>query len=434
MQLFWILLCLAAGLLPVSAAPGNETVLVTVDPKRTEGISRLTLGVTHTRYSLDTGGDTEAIGRAKALLSAASRYQNVHIMGWGTMNPNPAPGVYDWESLDRRMEMVRSMKTVPVITLCAAPDWMKGGEAGKTDWSKIETAPLPEHYADFAALAKKVAQRYPDVRYFQVWNEFKGFWNPAQNNWDGEKYTQMYNLVYDALKSVNAAIKVGGPYLVVEGTGSGKGDSWATEKPIRARQWEVLDYWLKHKRGADFLVLDRSVRSFHDKNSYTIDELMALTRTFGDVARQMRKKTSLPLWWAEYYGGLPKDTKPEVIAALHASLLAHMARSGASAALLWQPMDTGEVDHALFTDVRQPGGGRPLPYYRIFKTFHDHFAAGTRLRRTISSSPDIEALSSDKNLLLINKRAAAVVVQTGSARTTLAPYEVRLLSIARATR
>ena len=63
-----------------------------------------------------------------------------------------------------------------IITLCGAPDWMKGGKAGQTDWNKLEVAPTPNHYADFAQLAKQIALRYPDVQYFQVWNELKGMW------------------------------------------------------------------------------------------------------------------------------------------------------------------------------------------------------------------------------------------------------------------
>ncbi|OLT10047.1 hypothetical protein BJF78_29420 [Pseudonocardia sp. CNS-139] len=63
------------------------------------------------------------------------------------------------------------------MTLCCAPDWMKGGEPGETDWSRIEVAPDPAHYADFAALAVDVARRYPQVRHFVVWNELKGFFD-----------------------------------------------------------------------------------------------------------------------------------------------------------------------------------------------------------------------------------------------------------------
>lgn len=410
----------------------RERVAVTVDRGASDGISRLALGVTHTRYSLDTGGDAQAITQAKALL-AACRYQNVHIMGWGTMNPNPAPGVYDWGSLDRRMALVRSMKATPVVTLCAAPDWMKGGRPGRTDWSKIEVAPLPEHYADFARLAATIARRYPDVRHFQVWNEMKGLWDARANNWNIVAYTRLYNRVFDALKSVNRAIHVGGPYFVVEGTGSNRGD-WATEKPLRARQREILDYWLRHQRGADFLVLDKGLTDFHDKSAYTEAEQMTLTHHFGDVARQVRARTSsesgagLPLWWAEFYGG-NKGSDADFTAALHASILRHMLLGGSSVALLWQPMDTGEVSHALFSDVRKGSRVQPYPYYHVFQAFHRHFGPGTRLYKTACSTPDIEVLASAKKVLLINKRAAPVTIELAGRSMPLERYQVRLLDI-----
>ncbi|MBW3623602.1 MAG: xylan 1,4-beta-xylosidase [Armatimonadetes bacterium] len=404
-------------------------VVIKIDRSKPIGVSRFRTGVTHTQYSLDPWGDPEAIQRAKKLLRAVAVYQNQHLMGWGTDNPNPAPGVYNWESLDRRIGLIRSMGATPVITLCAAPDWMKGGEPGKTDWSKIEVAPLPEHYADFAALAKQVARRYPDVKQYQVWNEMKGFWNPKAHNWDYKNYTKLYNLVYDALKSVDPAIRVGGPYLVIEGTGSEKGD-WATEKPIRARQWDVLEYWLKHKRGADFITVDRGLIDYHDKRSYTDSEAMALTDTFESVARQIRSRTGLPLWWAEFYGA--DRTDREFVAANYASIMLHMIRGGSAAALLWGPQDAdNNLKGGLFTDTRKPDGGRPLPLYAAFKAIHDHFGPGTRLYTVSSSSPEVEALASDRKLLLVNKRPEPVTVRLNDRNLTLRRYEVRLMDVSR---
>lgn len=424
----YLLFCWLA-LSPVTQA--QETATVTVDRHIPDGVSHLSLGVTHTQYSLDTGGDPAAVARGKALLSRICRYQNAHIMGWGEDNPNPAPGIYHWETLDRRIALIRSMPgAVPVITLCAAPDWMKGGQPNTTDWSRIEAAPLPEHYADFAALAKKIAQRYPDVQHYQVWNEFKGLWDAPHNNWDYVRYTELYNAVYDALKSVNPNIKVGGPYLVIEGTGSDKSHNWTTDKPIRARQWEVLNYWLQHKHGADFIVLDRGIKDFHDTNAYTLDERMALTSVFEQIARQVRAKTNLPLWWAEYYAETPTGNK-QALAALHASVLLHMLKGGTAAALLWQPMETGEVEQALFTDARKPGGGRPLPYALVFQAFHDDFGPGTRLYQATSSSPGLEALASATKILLINKRSTPIIVNCEGHRLTLAPYDVRVLPTVR---
>jgi hypothetical protein len=408
----------------------TPAVTVTVDPKQTLGKSRLEIGVTHTQYSLDTGGDPAAITRAKELLAGAVRLHNVHIMGWGTMNPNPAPGVYDWASLDNRMAMVRSIPgAVPVITLCAAPDWMKGGEPGKTVWSRIEAAPLPAHYQDFADLAAVIARRYPDARRFQVWNEMKGMWDARNNNWDYRGYTDLYNRCYDALKAVNRANQVGGPYLVVEGTGGGKvpGND-ASNPPISPRNLKVIDYWLQNKRGADFLTLDRGLKSFHDKSQYTPEERMRLTRWFGEISRQVRARpgaADLPFWWAEFYAS-GKEDPPAAKVALNASAFRHALLGGASVVLLWQPMDTGEVSHSLFSDVRHPEGGRKHPLYDVVKAFRDHFAPGTELVRVESSSSDVEVLASAKRTLLINKTDHDVSARLNGRPLELVPYEVRM--------
>ena len=84
-------------------------------------------------------------------------------MGFGTLNPEPSPGEFDWCSLDTRMQLVKDTGGKAMLTLCCSPDWMKGGPDGATDWDKLERAPLPEHYDDFAKLAAATVQRYPQV-------------------------------------------------------------------------------------------------------------------------------------------------------------------------------------------------------------------------------------------------------------------------------
>lgn len=159
-----------------NTAPGAE-VMVQVDPGKVTGRSAFQIGVSHVTKAIHQkwGGDPVAIRRAMTHHELALiNLQNVHIMGWGVGNPNPAPGIYSWDSLDDRIARVTQMKNAQlVITFCTAPGWMK--VSGK-DWNMNDRV-ADGHFADFAELCAKIANRYPAARYFQVWNEFKGFWD-----------------------------------------------------------------------------------------------------------------------------------------------------------------------------------------------------------------------------------------------------------------
>ena len=209
------------------------------------------------------------------------------------------------------------MRAIPVITLAGAPDWMTSQRTATSNF-QLELAPTPDHFDDFAELARRVALRYSrpslarPVLHYQVWNELKGFWSRARNNNDYEAYTRLYNLVYDALKGVNPRIRVGGPYLVVEGTGSrvfGKEEPWyGVQDPVSARDLETIDYWMAHKHGADFLAVDRGVvNGCRDPNRYTDRQIIALQSWFARVAAVLHRRTRLPVWYSEAYAGGSAD-------------------------------------------------------------------------------------------------------------------------------
>ena len=87
---------------PAGEVDWNAAVHYRPDPRT------LAVGVTHAQHSVDEWGDVAARARARAILSATASYQNQHLFGWGTLNPEPSLGRYDWSSLDRRMELIRS--------------------------------------------------------------------------------------------------------------------------------------------------------------------------------------------------------------------------------------------------------------------------------------------------------------------------------------
>jgi len=355
--------------------------------------------------------------------------QNQHIMGWGATNPEPSPGVYDWGDLDRRVQLMRATGAAVTITLCCSPDWMWGGTAGTTDWSKLGTAPTSAHYADYAALARAVALRYPDVQQFQVWNEFKGFWNSTLNRQDYEGYTTMYNLIYDAVKDVSSNARVGGPYVVMDSWGcrscmsnpSAITGAWGT---LDQRGLDTITYWLLHKHGADFLVVDAQNGNW---DGVQASNLFGTADKFAAIDRWLKTQTTLPIWYGEWYANtfVAGDAGR---GALQTTIAINFIRDGVTTALSWGPQANGAANDfgALFTDTRAAGGGQPYPFFYDGKIVKEQFGPGTNLYRVAVSGP-VTAIASGTKTLLVNERAVATSVNLNGVMLTLAAYEVRLV-------
>ncbi|MDN3022077.1 xylan 1,4-beta-xylosidase [Streptomyces sp. S.PB5] len=402
-------------------------------------------GFTHTQFSADEG-DATAVERVEGRLADAGGLpQNQHIMGWGADNPEPVKGRYDFEDMDRRIDFIRASGSTPVVTLCCAPDWMKGGESGvgNTDWSQsaLETAPEPAHFKDFAALAATVAKRYPDVRHFIVWNEFKGFWNDAEARWDYEGYTQLYNLVYKALKKVNPEIMVGGPYLVMDSLDPRSEDASATFKgPWGAMDQRILDafdHWNKNKAGADFVVVDGS--SYTNDDELLPDEFAA-TDKFTAVSRWVRRQTGdLPLWWAEYYVE-PADSRDERegwsedrrVAVQAAGMMA-LAKGGTTSAFYWNPENEKGTDcpGCLWTPTSGKDGGQQLPMFDLVSRFSKAFPPGSEYK-TVSVAaddvPDVRVLATDRTVLVVNTLDRQINAKIDGKTFDMAAYEVKWLT------
>ncbi|UUU37277.1 xylan 1,4-beta-xylosidase [Streptomyces sp. CA-210063] len=400
-------------------------------------------GFTHTQFSADEGSEA-AVGRVEERLGEQPLPQIQHIMGWGAGNPEPVKGRYDFEDMDRRVDFVRATGGTPVVTLCCAPDWMKGGESGadNTNWSQaaLETAPEPEHFADYAALAATVAKRYPDVRHFIVWNEFKGFWNNSEARWDYEGYTELYNLVYEALKKVDEDIMVGGPYLVMDSLDPRQKQDASTslKGPWGAMDQRVLDafdYWNKNKAGADFVVVDGSSYS---KDDDLIPDEFAATDKFTAVSEWVRERSAgLPLWWAEYYvepadgddnrHGWSENRR----VAVQASGLIGMAKGGATSGFYWNPEEkSGECPGCLWTPTDTKDGGESLPMYGLLSRFSEEFPPGTRYE-TVSvaadDKPNVRVLADDKAVLVVNTLDRRISAEIDGEKFDMGAYEVKWL-------
>ncbi|MEV0589144.1 xylan 1,4-beta-xylosidase [Nonomuraea sp. NPDC050310] len=381
-------------------------------------------GVTHTQYSADNE-PAEVEDQARGLLRREPMLQNQHIMGWGADNPEPAPGRYNLRDLNSRLTFISSAGGIPVITLCCAPDWMKGGTAGRTDWEKNATvAPLREHFDDFAKLSVRIAKQYPTVKHFLVWNEFKGFWDPSADKWDAAGYTEMYNKVYTALKKHDPAIQVGGPYISLGSTGKQVPGAvlsgpWGSVEP---RGMEALEHWLARKKGADFVVVDGWSTAI--EGGAVPDEFTAVTK-FGAITTWLRQRSGgLPVWWAEWYVEPENSGWDETRrTAVQAAAMMEFASSGAATALYWNPQrkQGQECPGCLW----EPGTGAELPMAGLLSGFTKWFPAGIELERVEASDPQVKVLAQQRMLVMVNTTARELSATVDGEQVTLKPYEIR---------
>jgi hypothetical protein len=351
-----------------SPRPGNVGIAaVPADPR-----SPVTPASTRFSYGFDLStqgpyphwGSSAAAATARRVLSAIpGMLEDTPIMDWGLPDPEPSPGTFNLSGIAARIRLITSTGGTPVITLCAAPPWMTHGGI-----TAPIPAPTPPHYHAFALLAAKIAKSFPQVKYFVVWNEFKGFWNPATGHWEYNEYTAMYNDVYRAIKHVRPHALVGGPY------------SPATSSPTRMPvdlpstphgAWgyvnqellNAVSYWLAHKAGANFIAVDGA----DFPPSGLITDPLTATEKYAAVDWWLRRRTALPIWWMES-PVQPANTgwSASQAAAIRVAALIRLASSGARAGLQWQPQwEEGVPDEGLWTATQSPTGGQPTPLAHV---------------------------------------------------------------------
>ena len=359
-------------------------------------------------------------------LAQTPMLQNQHIMGFGALNPEPRPQEYFWEDLDSRTDLMNRSGGTQIMTLCCAPDWMKGGPQGPTAESAwkdhLEDAPYPEHFDDFAKLAAAVAARYRGVKYFMVWNELKGFWKDHSKPADYKGYTTLYNKVYEAVKAVRPDAQVGGPYIGFDSNRTGTSELRGPWGVVNQNALDAFDYWFAHKKGADFVVVDGA--SPTDAHELLPDAFGALGK-FGAVTTWLRKKTGdMPIWWSEWYF-VPEDgtewSEPMRLAVQAASMI-ELARSGAATALYWNPETKAGACQGCMWD---PVNGATLASGELVSGFARWFPAGADLREVTSSDPRVRTLAQPRRLVMVNTANAGVTATVDGERVTLKPYEIR---------
>lgn len=422
------LVAVAAVVLPRFGSAAPQPVTNGVAPVRGDPHGPVTPTSAQFSYGFDftnegpyanSDAPVQALASARKVMSSIpGMLEDTAIMDWGLPDPEPSPGVFNLSALAARIRLIRSTGGTPVITLCTAPNWMKARSGPKVP-------PTPSNYHAFAILAAKIAQSFPQVKYFVVWNEFKGFWNPAAKHFDIAMYTNMYNDVYTAIKQVRPDAQVGGPYAPTRPVATPQPGT-PTSTPHGAwgyldqRVLDAINYWLANKVGADFLAVDGPDYPV----TGPITDPLTATNKYAAVDLWLRQRTSLPIWWMESRLEPPgSGWSASHAAAIRIAALTQLASSGARIGMQWQPQQEAKSpDAGLWTATSSPSGGQPTVLARLLP----RVLAVLRYPTTIAPAqgPGILVAHSLGGTVAINTTTAKATAVINGPTTVLRPGQV----------
>jgi xylan 1,4-beta-xylosidase len=274
--------------------------------------------------------------------------------------------IYSFFNADRIVDFLRSIDMRPFVELSFMPRDLASGE--DTVFSYRGNITPPKDYREWAELIRRLVQHWverygvDEVRrwYFEVWNEpnLRIFWAGTQ-----EQYFELYRHTVLAIKSVDAALRVGGPATAA--------NAWLPE---------LLDFCQRHKLPVDFL------STHHYPNDPVWSEAQdtegQLTKSKRGILREMVRETrrqagERPLlyteWNASSYPRYPRQDEP--YAAAFAAKSALEASEFVEAYAFWTFTDIFEENY--LPSVPFHGGfglltlhGVPKPVYRAFELLH----------------------------------------------------------------
>jgi xylan 1,4-beta-xylosidase len=212
----------------------------------------------------------------------------------GTVRVENGKTVYNWSGIDRLYDDLLARHIKPFVELSFTPQALATSGNSVFYWKGNTSHPKLADWQELvAAFVRHIEERYgkDEVQswYFEVWNEpnLSGFWEGADQN----AYFELYDATAKTIKSVDPALRVGGP--------STAGAAWVPEFLAHVKQSGApIDFVTTHTYGVDGGFLDEQGQS-DVKLSASPDAIV------GDV-RRVRSEIAaspfpnLPLYFTEW--------------------------------------------------------------------------------------------------------------------------------------
>lgn len=259
--------------------------------------------------------------------------------------------VYNYMYIDVLFDFLQSIGMKPFVELGFMPSALASG-AKTIFWWRGNVTP-PKDYGKWAALVKDLTRHFTErygaeevkTWYFEVWNEpnLDGFWAGTQQD-----YFKLYTYSAKAIKSINAAYRVGGP-----GTA---GAAWEPEMIAYCDKHQVpIDFISTHAYGVKQGYLDEFGRSgtVLDKNPMSISGDVLESRKEIATSKMPHLELHYTEWSASYTPADPiHDSYHEA-----AFVLQKLKQVGNAA---------NSMSYWVFTDIFEEPGPRFTPFHGGF--------------------------------------------------------------------
>jgi xylan 1,4-beta-xylosidase len=269
----------------------------------------------------------------------------------GTYKVVDGKPVYDWTKVDYLYDHLLGIGIKPFVELGFTPVAMKSSDNKIFYWQGNTSHPDPKLWAGLVtAFAQHIEDRYGKAQVetwpFEVWNEpnLSGFWEGA----DQKAYFSLYDETARALKTVDPALKVGGP--------STAGAAWVPEfiSHVKA-SGAPLDFITTHTYGVDGGFLDEAGQS-DTKLSPSPDAIVGdIRRVRGEITASAMP--ALPLYFTEWSTSY---TPRDLVHDSYVSAPYILSKLKASQGLL------SGMSYWTFSDLFEEGGPPPTSFHGGF--------------------------------------------------------------------
>lgn len=207
----------------------------------------------------------------------------------GTLVLHHEKPIYSFFNADQTVDFLLSIGMKPFVELSFMPLALASGS--KSVFKYRGNVTPPRNYKDWGRLIYKLVRHWVDrygikeVRqwFFEVWNEpnLKAFWTGSRKD-----YFRLYRFTVEAIKQVDASLKVGGP---------------ATAK----NEWiePMIDFCTRHKLPLDFVSTHHyPTDAFGKETDDTVTQLAASRRSvLREQAQDARRQAGrFPLYYTEW--------------------------------------------------------------------------------------------------------------------------------------